>query len=193
MSFHVFLSHSSADKPAVTELARGLAQEGIQAWLDKWHLIPGDPWQPAIKKALAQSESCAVFVGLSSLRPWQNEEMRAAINQRVRDSERRFRVIPVLLPGAKRTEPSSLPTFLAATTSVEFRESLDDADAFNRLVCGIRDVEPGTGPRQAIHGGHCPYRGFRVFDVEDAPFYVGRGALVQWPLNELRPVAEVDR
>ena len=64
MSFHVFLSHSSADKPAVEELARRLAKEGIQAWLDKWHLIPGDPWQPAIEKALAESETCAVFVGL---------------------------------------------------------------------------------------------------------------------------------
>ena len=55
MSFHVFLSHSNADKPAVEELARRFAKEGIQAWLDKWHLIPGDPWQPALEKALAES------------------------------------------------------------------------------------------------------------------------------------------
>jgi hypothetical protein len=47
MSYLVFLSHSNADKPAVEELARRLAREGIQAWLDKWHLIPGDAWQPA--------------------------------------------------------------------------------------------------------------------------------------------------
>ena len=77
MPSHVFLSHSSADKPAVEELARRLAKEGIQAWLDKWHLIPGDPWQPAIENALAESETCAVFVGPSGFGPWQNEEMRA--------------------------------------------------------------------------------------------------------------------
>jgi len=75
-SFHVFLSHSSSDKPAVEELARRLGKEGIQGWLDKWHLIPGDAWQPAIEKALAESETCAVFVGPSGLGPWQNEEMR---------------------------------------------------------------------------------------------------------------------
>src|SRR5271168_447303 len=114
MPFHVFLSHSSADKPAVEELACQLAAEGIQAWLDKWHLIPGDPWQPAIEKALAESGTCAVFVGLSAFGPWQNEEMRAAIDRRVHDSGRRFRVIPVLLPGAERGERSCLPTFLAA-------------------------------------------------------------------------------
>jgi hypothetical protein len=187
MPFHVFLSHSSADKPAVEELARRLAKEGIQAWLDKWNLIPGKPWQPEIEKALAESESCAVFVGPSGFSPWQNEEMRAAIDQRVRDSGKRFRVIPVLLPGAERAERSSLPTFLTATTWVEFRDSLDDADAFHRLVCGIRGIEPGAGPDQALYEGQRPYRGLRVFDVDDAPFFFGREALVQWLLNELHP------
>jgi hypothetical protein len=190
MSFHVFLSHSSDDKPAVEELARRLAKEGIQAWLDKWHLIPGDPWQPAIEKALAESETCAVFVGPSGIGPWQNEEMRAAIDQRVRDSGRHFRVVPVLPPGAERAERSSLPTFLVATTWVEFRASLDDQDAFHRLVCGIRGVEPGVGPGQALYEGQCPYRGLRVFDVDDARFFFGREALVQWLLNELHPATE---
>jgi hypothetical protein len=78
--------------------------------------------------------------------PRQNEEMRAAIDRRVRESGRSFRVIPVLLPGAERSERSSLPTFLAATTRVEFRDSLDDQDAFHRLVCGIRGMEPGSAP-----------------------------------------------
>jgi hypothetical protein len=190
MPFQVFLSHSSADKPAVEELARRLAKEGIQAWLDKWNLIPGDLWQPAIEKALAESGTCAVFVGPSGFGPWQNEEMRAAIDQRVRDSGRRFRVIPVLLPGAKRAERSSLPTFLAATTWVEFPDSLDDLTAFHRLVCGIRGIEPGTGPGQALYEGKCPYRGLCFFDVDDASFFFGREALVQWLLNEVRPPTE---
>jgi hypothetical protein len=35
MSAHVFLSHVTADKPAVRELARRLGEEeGIQAWLN---------------------------------------------------------------------------------------------------------------------------------------------------------------
>jgi hypothetical protein len=39
--FHVFLSHASADKLAVEEIARRLQAEGIEPWLDKWNLIPG--------------------------------------------------------------------------------------------------------------------------------------------------------
>jgi hypothetical protein len=35
--------------------------------------------------------------------------------------------------------------------------------------CGIRGVEPGTGPGQAVYEGQCPYRGLRVFDVAMLP------------------------
>jgi hypothetical protein len=52
--FQVFLSHNSADKPAVEDLAHRLRKEGLEPWLDKWHLIPGDPWQPALEDALQQ-------------------------------------------------------------------------------------------------------------------------------------------
>jgi hypothetical protein len=75
----VFLSHNSADKATVEELARWLVKEGIEPWLDKWNLIPGEPWQEAIEEALDRCATCAVFVGPSGTGPWQNEEMRAAV------------------------------------------------------------------------------------------------------------------
>ena len=107
-------------------------------------------WQPAIEKAVAESETCAVFIGPSGLGPWQNEEMRAAIDRRVRESDRRFRVIPVLPPGAERAERSSLPTFLAATTWVEFRDSLDDSDAFHRSRWPLAILRPGSDPVESL-------------------------------------------
>jgi uncharacterized protein YjbI with pentapeptide repeats len=185
--YDVFLSHNGADKPLVEELARRLVKAGIEPWLDTWNLIPGEPWQEAIEKALDSCATCAVFVGPSGTGPWQNEEMRAAIGRRVSDPERGFRVIPVLLPDAKRGERSKLPYFLVRATWVEFRRSLDDEPAFHRLVSGIRGEEPGPGPGQAIYEGECPYRGLQFFDVEHAPFFFGREALTQWLLDELRP------
>jgi len=49
-TFHVFLSHNSADKSQVEELATRLKEKGVESWLDKWNLIPGDPWQARAKK-----------------------------------------------------------------------------------------------------------------------------------------------
>lgn len=41
--FDVFLSHNSADKPAVEALAQQLLAAGFKPWLDSWNLVPGDP------------------------------------------------------------------------------------------------------------------------------------------------------
>jgi hypothetical protein len=185
--FDVFLSHASADKPLVEELARRLVAAGIVPWLDRWNLVPGTPWQSAIEDALEVCDACAVFVGAGGVGPWQNEEFRAAVDRRVRAGAGRYRVIPVLLPGAERDERSRLPAFLAATTWVEFRRGLDDEDALHRLISGIRGVAPGPGPEKDVYAGICPYRGLESFDVADAPFFFGREALVEWLVNALRP------
>jgi hypothetical protein len=140
--YDVFLSHSNQDKPAVELLARRLIDEaGLQPFLDKWHLIPGEPWQEALEEALDASHSCAVFLGPEGLGTWENEEMRAALD--IRASRSDFRVIPVLLPGARFPDREQLPRFLARLTWVHFYSGLDDATAFQRLVCGIRGIAPG--------------------------------------------------
>ncbi len=69
--YHVFLSHSSEDKPAVERLARRLRDEaGLKPFLDDWDLVPGTHWQPALEQALANSETVAVFFGPSGAGPW---------------------------------------------------------------------------------------------------------------------------
>ena len=52
MRYDVFLSHNSADKPAVELIARRLRDEaGLAPFLDKWHLVPGESWQEALEQA----------------------------------------------------------------------------------------------------------------------------------------------
>jgi len=140
--YDVFLSHAGGDKPAVERLATKLREAGVEPFLDKWHLIPGQPWQEALEEALDESRTCAVFIG-KVIGPWQNEEMRSALAERVRDHS--IRVIPVLLPGGKEPGKEVLPRFLRRLTWVDFRADLDDEDAFGRLLAGIRGEAPGPG------------------------------------------------
>lgn len=145
--YDVFLSHHSNDKPEVEILAARLENEaGLKPFLDKWHLVPGEPWQEGLEEALDQSASCAVFLGPSGLGAWENEEMRVALADRVRN--RRFRVIPVLLPQADPKDIGLLPRFLRRVTWVDFRAGLDDQDAFRRLVAGICGRRPGPDPKE---------------------------------------------
>lgn len=141
--FDVFLSHNSADKPAVEALAQRLLTAGFKPWLDSWNLVPGDPWQEGLEEALDTCDACAVFLGPSGIGPWHNEELRVALDRHARDRTRSFRVIPILLPEANPADPNTLPRFLARMTWVDFRRGLDDAEAFRRLLAGVRGVAPG--------------------------------------------------
>jgi TIR domain-containing protein len=140
--YEVFLSHNGKDKPAVEYIARLLRDEYNQkAWLDKWNLVPGDAWQEALEAALDECQTFAVFLGPSGIGPWENEEMRSAIEERVQDKNRR--VIPVLLPGAPDNRDLKLPRFLRRATWVDFRSGLDDKEALYLLYCGITGQQPG--------------------------------------------------
>jgi len=142
--YDVFLSHNSQDKPAVKWLAARLEDEAkLKVFLDIWNLIPGDPWQEDLEKALDASRTVAVFLGPAGISGWHNEELRAALKTRVQNPERR--VIPILLPGTKMPEKGEIPAFLERLTWVDFRSQLDDEEAFRLLVAGIQGEAPGRG------------------------------------------------
>lgn len=180
---HVFLSYSRGEAAIVEAMARRLRDNGIEPWLDKWNLVPGEPWQPALEEALGKCAACLVFVGRSGMGPWQHEEMRVAIDRRV--TRRDLRVIPVLLPGAERGRRSTIPSFLANVTWVEFHHQLDDPDAFHRLLSGIQGKPPGMlATNRAVDV--CPYKGLQAFDIDDSSVFFGREALTDWLVSDLR-------
>jgi hypothetical protein len=134
--YDVFLSLNSADYFAATALEERLARAGVRPWLAASQLIPGRPWQEAMERALAQSETVAVIIGPQGMGPWHNEQMRVAIDDAVRQSKG---VIPVLLPGA---DPERINPFLKRRTWVDFRGGLENEAAFQLLLAGIRGEAP---------------------------------------------------
>jgi WD40 repeat protein len=183
-TYDVFLSHSGKDTAAVTVIYERLRQEaGLEPFFDKRHLVAGERWQEKLEEALHGSRTCAVFLGPSKLGPWENEELRAALSLQVHDSD--YRVIPVLLPGSAYPSAGSLPAFLQQRTWVDFRPGLDDVDAFESLVAGIKGVVSASAP-VAAGETTSPFRGLDVFDEEHASFFFGREALTQQLVEKIR-------
>lgn len=140
--YDAFLSHNSKDKPSVEFLATKLEDTAkLRVFLDKWNLIPGDPWQEDIEKAMDRSKSVVIFLGPSGIGGWHNEEMRSALDKRVK--KKIYRVVPVLLPNAGIPEEGTIPTFLSRLTWVDFNNGLNDDNAFSRLIAGIKGIPPG--------------------------------------------------
>ena len=181
VKYDVFLSHNSADKPAVELIANRLQVEsGLKPFLDKWHLVPGESWQEALEDALQESATVAVFIGPSGVSPWHNAEMRTAIDRAVSTRDE-YRLIPVLLPEA---DPESISSFLAQRTWVDFRSGLDDQEAFERLVAGIKGEAIRSGTYE-LPDEPAPYRGLLRFEAEQADFFFGREADTDYLLGKI--------
>jgi len=136
--YDVFLSHNSADKPAVEAIAGRLQAAGLRPFFDAWCLIPGEPWIPALERALTRSAVIAVFVGPHGKGAWQEQESLHGLV--LAAQQRGKRVIPVLLPGARTND---IDGFLGLRTWVDLAAD----DGFARLVAGITGRAPG--PRMA--------------------------------------------
>src|SRR6266487_519349 len=61
--YDVFLSYSHMDAVWVEHLAKRLEDEhSLRIWLDKWVLIPGQPWQQVMAHTIDQAKCCVVCI-----------------------------------------------------------------------------------------------------------------------------------
>ena len=137
-TFDAFLSHAHADAEWVETIAARLEDEcQLQIWLDRWVLVPGEPWQQAMARGLDEAKTCCVIVGGATPSGWFVEEVHRALNRQAHDAG--FRVIPVICPNGS---PDNLPPFVELRTWADFRDDTDDF-AFHVVVQGIRGLPIG--------------------------------------------------
>jgi formylglycine-generating enzyme required for sulfatase activity/energy-coupling factor transporter ATP-binding protein EcfA2 len=188
--YDVFLSYPTRMHRDVRALADQLRGQGLEVFLDRWNLVPGQPWTEALERALSQCQSVAVCLGPGDLGPWQQREKNFALNRQ--SKEPGFPVIPVLFPGA---DPAL--GFLAQNTWVDFRAGLDDAVALEILCRAVRRQPPGEDLLERIRETFAainPYKGLAYFREEDAAFFFGRDqaiATLQAKLRDLNFIAVV--
>jgi tetratricopeptide (TPR) repeat protein len=169
--FDVFLSHAHVDADVVEKLGARLEDEGgLRVWLDKWVLVPGEQWEQGLAKALVEAGSCAVCIGSKTPAGWFSQEIQRALNRQAKEPS--FRVIPVILPGG---DPSLVGDFLELRTWVQFKDGLDDRDAFRRLVAGNKGLSPG---REQHPTSKPPKQVFTV-PLPENPFFTGREEVLE--------------
>jgi TIR domain len=109
MNPKVFVSHASEDKDRfVLGFARKLRESGIDAWLDKWEMLPGDSLVEKIFEEGLKEASAIIIVlsGNSVNKPWVKEELNASIMSKLNKGSK---IIPVVL------DDSDVPESLKST------------------------------------------------------------------------------
>lgn len=92
-----FVSHASEDKEEFAEpLAVELRQSGVDAWLDKWEMFPGDSLvQKIFSEGIHETDAVVVLLSpVSVAKPWVQKELSVAA---VKNIEKALRLIPVKL------------------------------------------------------------------------------------------------
>ncbi len=139
----VFISHASEDKADYAEpLAKALRAKGVDAWLDKWEIRPGDSLVERIfEEGLAEAGTCVYLMSPNSVdKDWVRAEFENAVAQRI---AKKIRLIPVKL--ADCDVPNAVNSILwidlARAGSIE-----KVADEIAKVVHGHSD-KPELGPK----------------------------------------------
>jgi hypothetical protein len=129
--YDVFVSYNSNDREWAEQFASELRELGVRVWFDQWELRAGRTWMDELETAIQESASITILVGQSGLGPWEQVELRQALNNLV---QHRCPVIPVILPGVERFE---LPPFLKQSEHIDYRDRQIYMRRMEKLVLGI--------------------------------------------------------
>ncbi|WP_109125913.1 TIR domain-containing protein [Dyella sp. C11] len=160
----VFVSHASEDKDRfVLPFAAALRGKGIDAWVDRWEMLPGDSLVDKIFEE-GLKEAAAVIIVLSKIsvvKPWVREELNAAVVDRI---GRGTKLIPVVLDDCE--VPQALKSLVW--------EPVKDPANFNESLARVVDSvfghtrKPALGPVPAYVNEHPAYPSIRGLTSADA-------------------------
>ncbi|PYQ29661.1 MAG: hypothetical protein DMF56_11920 [Acidobacteria bacterium] len=150
---YVFISYVREDEPLVARLARDLRSRGIEVWLDRDELQPGQRWREAIRKAIQEGWlfiACFSPAYYKRDKSFMNEELALAIEElRLRTAERIW-FIPVKL------SPTTIPRRPIGTgETLHDLQWVDLTENWSRGIEAILGTAYGRRPRH-VSSRHIP-------------------------------------
>lgn len=143
MHTKVFISHASEDKTRfVLEFAKRLREKGIDAWLDKWEMLPGDSLIDKIfEEGIKEADAFIIVLSKFSVeKPWVKQELNAGYVKKINNGTK---LIPVVI------DDCSVPESLQSTLWEQISDLSSYDDSFDRIVASIYGAsdKPPIGPK----------------------------------------------
>jgi hypothetical protein len=125
----VFICHAHSDKNAARDLYVRLTRDGVDAWLDKEKLLPGQDWELEIRRAVRASDAFVVCLSRQfNEAGFRQKEVRLALDAAMEKPEGEIYIIPA------RLEECELPESLRKLHQVDLFEE----DGYDKLVASLR-------------------------------------------------------
>ncbi|MHB0763956.1 toll/interleukin-1 receptor domain-containing protein [Stutzerimonas stutzeri] len=144
----VFVSHASEDKERfVLDFATKLREVGIDAWLDKWEMLPGDSLITKIfDEGIKNAQAVIVVLSKNSIdKPWIKHELDAACVKRINTGSK---LIPIVI------DDCEVPEALKATLWEKVHDTTAYQPSLERIVASIFGAsdKPALGKPPAYVG-----------------------------------------
>lgn len=125
-----FLCHAHADRDAVHDLYTRLKKDGMQVWLDKEDLLPGQNWEHKIRAAILTSDVVIVCLSrrFNKQGGFRHEELKIAFEKAKLILDDEIFIIPV------RLEQCDMPQSLSHLHRVDLFET----DGYKKLIRSLR-------------------------------------------------------
>ncbi|WP_223481384.1 MULTISPECIES: toll/interleukin-1 receptor domain-containing protein [unclassified Pseudomonas] len=148
MSPKVFVSHASEDKDRfVLDFAKQLRAHGVDAWLDKWEMLPGDSLVTKIfDEGIKDAQAVIVVLSKNSVsKPWVKYELDAACVKRINTGSK---LIPVVI------DDCEVPEALKSTLWESIEDTASYQSSLERIIASIFGVsdKPALGKPPAYVG-----------------------------------------
>ena len=101
----VFLCHAHSDKADVKALYERLIKDGVDVWLDKEKLLPGQDWELEIRKAVRESDVIVICLSNEfNSAGFRQKEVRLALDTAMEKPEGEIFIIPARLEACETLE-----------------------------------------------------------------------------------------
>lgn len=127
----VFISHASEDKERfVLDFATKLRSKGIDAWVDKWEMCPGDSIVDKIfEEGIKNAQAVIVVLSKCSVdKPWVREELNASMVKKINEGSK---LIPVII------DDCQVPACLQSIYWVKIKDLNNYDDELDQIVMSI--------------------------------------------------------
>ncbi len=125
MAPKVFISHATEDKERfVLDFSTKLQENGIDVWLDKDKLLPGDILIDKIFEGLKEAQSVIIVLSNDSInKPWIKEELNFSFLNRL---SKGIKIIPVIIDKECKVPDCLISTFWGKVENTNnYQENLD--------------------------------------------------------------------
>lgn len=134
MNPKVFISHASEDKERfVLDFSKKLRENGVDAWLDKWEMLPGDSLVDKIfEEGIKEADFFIIVLSKHSVnKPWVREELNASFVKRIGKNSK---IIPIVLDNC------TVPECLQSTIWENIHNHESYEENFTRILNSIFGV-----------------------------------------------------